>query len=519
MPLPCKLPVPCIAGAATALFAAVMPWIPNAHAQPAPSLCRELAVYSSHGPSHGPSHGQSRGPAEVLAYPDVPLSIQFPDTVIAISTPGTTHIDMAHEANLVLVKAHRSSDPGDTTTLDIHTVSGRWQLRIRNAARRDMVQQQIVVKTAITTPAMPPVPVTRPLPVGPLQPVPVPPQVTQYLTDVRRREEERWDYRSLVPLRTTALGGPLHVDIHGGGWRDLDMILRVDVWNPTLQPYIVRTVELALGKTDKLIAIKTYWPSPAALVKSGFVVIPPGERVSLEITAPNVAMNNSEITPLTLFVVGDKQRSGRKVDVWFEPVHAGDMDEFDAQQAQKRKDWLARGRVSLQLQALYGALWLPSPADSEDIDATSVKGLGLRGTYGFNTMLSVAAEIVGASSGKASYGEVMHEGMTGDLTQSAKLGRVEFSGMLQFGETVVPIIRAGLGGYGSSRHADFLVAGQEREAPETPFEVNGYWVLGAGADLRSGPVIAGVGLSLLSAFGDQTRSVELSVHIGGSWKP
>jgi hypothetical protein len=181
-----------------------------------------------------------------------------------------------------------------------------------------------------------------------------------------------------------------------------------------------------------------------------------------------------------------------------------------------------RGKTSLHLQGVYGAIWLGDGAGLDKSDATSVTGLGVRAQYAFNRWLAVEGEALGASTGDSQFRGVTYDGMQGDLRRSASLGRVQFGGVLRLGEGpyILPL-RLGVGLQGASHSGTLATATGDVPGPES-FEWTALFSFGTGLDVRLGPFRAGIACSVMNPWGDydlSRRSIEAGLHFGYAWKP
>ena len=85
----------------------------------------------------------------------------------------------------------------------------------------------------------------------------------------------------------------------------------------------------------------------------------------------------------------------------------------------QKRDEEARGRVSVQVQALGGYIWLYDGLQLGETEAASFRGLGARVTYGFTRLLSFEAELIGARTGSdARFDDVSFNDVDGDLVRS-----------------------------------------------------------------------------------------------------
>jgi hypothetical protein len=178
-----------------------------------------------------------------------------------------------------------------------------------------------------------------------------------------------------------------------------------------------------------------------------------------------------------------------------------------------------KDKVSLHLQGVYGAVWLGDGAGLDKSDATSLKGLGVRAQYAFNRYIAVEGEALGASTGTARFEGVTYDGMQGDLTRSASLGRVQFGGVLRLGKQIVPLLRLGVGLQGASHRGTLTTATGEAPGPDA-FEFDTIFFYGTGLDIRLGDHFrAGITLSGVQRFSSGFQAIEAGIHLGYAWKP
>jgi hypothetical protein len=183
--------------------------------------------------------------------------------------------------------------------------------------------------------------------------------------------------------------------------------------------------------------------------------------------------------------------------------------------------------LSLHVQAVGGAIWLGDGIDLEELDATTLKGLGVRVEYELSKRLSVEGELMGASTGDAEFRGVAYEGMQGDLMRSAALGRVQIGGVLRLGKKkIIPTVRLGLGLQGASHDAVFTPAAGASVEPDVGFELSAIVHFGAGLDVRLGEhFLAGAGVTAIlvasrfTAEPASSNAIEAGLHLGYSWAP
>jgi hypothetical protein len=185
-------------------------------------------------------------------------------------------------------------------------------------------------------------------------------------------------------------------------------------------------------------------------------------------------------------------------------------------------------RISVHVQAFMGGIWLANPLDKEEIDPTTVKGLGVRIAYELSPRLLFEADLVAASTGESRFDEATYNGIQGDLVRRATLGRLSLGGMLRLGVPrgrFDPVVRLGLGLQGANHTAELEVGGVRMAGPDVGFEVSTLFLFGGGLDIRLGEnFTAGFIFSatnrLNNLSGEGIRgSLEAGVHLGYSWKP
>jgi hypothetical protein len=315
----------------------------------------------------------------------------------------------------------------------------------------------------------------------------------------------RWE---IVPRQVHRAAGPVRVHIERARWLGvadaarpaLDHVslrLFAEIENSGMQPFMLRRIEVTTGHRGAardIADIAIAWPGMP--MEGAIAVIPPGERVNMALTLPDAL--RGDITPLALQVGDGTYEAESQAQEWFlVPVSADELD--------------ARGRITLAVQGIGGAMWLPNPANADELAAARVSGLGIRVSYGINRMLAFEADVLGMSAGEATFDD--------DSARSASLARIQIGGVLQFGqESVIPSVRAAAGlQFGT------LEAGMPT-GTDNVFTASLVYNLGIGLDYRFtehliGGIRASAGRATALDSGGPGGSIEAGIHLGYSWNP
>ena len=177
------------------------------------------------------------------------------------------------------------------------------------------------------------------------------------------------------------------------------------------------------------------------------------------------------------------------------------------------------GKLTINLQAIGGVIWLGDGLEQNKLEPTTLQGLSVRVSYGLHRLFSVETEIVGAGSGQASFNDMSYNNMDGTLHRSASLGRVQFAGVLRLGEKIIPTLRLGVGLQGAGYDAELMTETGPKAGPESGLEFTTTLNFGAGLDVRLGDhLAAGFAASVISR-GTDPSSIEAGIHAGYAWKP
>ena len=200
---------------------------------------------------------------------------------------------------------------------------------------------------------------------------------------------------------------------------------------------------------------------------------------------------------------------------------------IDEAEEQLRRDRAAReraeaerGRVSLHVEALGGAIWLGDGLEQRKPTATSLTGLAVRAVYGFNQWVAFEGWIMGAGTGQARFTGMTIGEQDGTLVRSASLGRVQFGGVLRFGDRIIPTVRLGLGLQGAGYDAELMTATGSEPVAESGLELTTTLNFGAGLDVRLGDhFAAGFAFSGVQQWAEGLQAIEAGIHVGYAWQP
>lgn len=333
----------------------------------------------------------------------------------------------------------------------------------------------------------------------------------------------------------TAHSGPVSVRLGHGEWGDNgEFFATYEITNTGIAPYRVDVAE-AFSRQKKIDDVEVL-PDVPSSDETLLAVVQPGKSASGVVILTNVTEH--DITPLTIVFRGPNGISPivakapdwliprRMEDVLAERDRAKANEDRLREELRRRDEDLAReraakedaeaGKMSVDLQGVYGAIWLANPLDKEQLDPTSLSGLGARITYGLTRRLNFEAEIIGARTGEAGF-----QVMDGELMRRAVVGRAQGGMMFRFGEDRFrPLVRLGLGLQGASHTAEMLMEdGSRIPGPNVAFEWTTLLNFGGGMDIRLGDhFAAGFALDVMSE-GAKPRSIEAGIHLGYVWQP
>ena len=353
--------------------------------------------------------------------------------------------------------------------------------------------------------------------------------------DERRREEERRRKLEraapmadlsppvILPDRATIVttGGPIFVHIAHGWWEQEELFLAFDTLNNAVLPRRIAQV-LAFDRAGRRLPIDIrhiQHTGPVEVAGDLLAVIPGGSQARGFLSLPDAA--NGDIRGLTIALLGadGETLATASVGDW-ESRRQILVPMSDEEIERQKRDEEARGRVSVQVHALRGYIWLDDGLGGEELDATILRGLGIRTTYGINRLLMLTGEVAGASSDAARFDGISQGGMQGVLHRTATLGRVLLGGQVSLGHRVVPYARLAVGFHGTAYDSELMTGNSPENSPDESFEIDGVWMVGSGVEFRLGKqFVAGGGFVYLQGSRTEQRLLELGAHFGVAWKP
>ena len=178
------------------------------------------------------------------------------------------------------------------------------------------------------------------------------------------------------------------------------------------------------------------------------------------------------------------------------------------------------GKITLSLAAAYGVVWLEDGLDASQLDGTDLRLFGGWVTYGFTEKINGEALIVLGNSGQARFADMTINDVQGDLLRNTTLGRAQFGALVRWGDRYKPTFRAGLGVQAASYDSKFMVGSNNTPGPESSVDVHGLWYFGAGLGIQlTDHVMADLSGNFVQLVSSESRSVQLGLQIGYSWKP
>lgn len=299
---------------------------------------------------------------------------------------------------------------------------------------------------------------------------------------------------------------------------DKEQFLVFDIDNQTQRPFELDGVQLLVSRQQVITIDTVVLDKPGEPERGIHSIIPPQQsargalRVPDSVKVDDVASLSVALSELSSAMPVIATATGRFV-----------LTDLTEEEHQLRlRDREARGRITLQVQPVFGAMWLANPLDTTSaLDATSLAGLSIRAAYGFNRFLSLEGELAGVSSGNVQYTGMDYEGMRGELTRSARLARALIGGVVRMGYRYVPMVRLGLGFQGIDNGSRFTPdTGSATDGPNAGFSADFFLSFGAGFEMRLGNHWnAGVGVVFARPFAGTSLSLETGLHLSYAWKP
>lgn len=314
-------------------------------------------------------------------------------------------------------------------------------------------------------------------------------------------------------------GDELAISLSSASWTGRKFYLALDVSNKTGQPVPLdhHQVKDRQGAQHESRLMAMF---PEIEPDGGKRFLAPGKETRMVLEIPGAIEGDFAATRVALLTSATgSEIAWAAVDAWQgNPLF---LPKPHDQIERERRDREALGRVTLQLQPLFGAMWLANPLEDSPLGMASVNGFSVRAAYGFNRFLSVEGELSGAFSGPARFSGMAYNNMQGVLTRDAQFGRAQIGGLLKLGHRYVPTLRLGIGLQGTDHRAEFTPeGGQSVDGPELGFQAKAYFTFGAGFDVRFGNGwLAGLDATFAQLIADESSVLLIGLHVGYSWQP
>ena len=313
----------------------------------------------------------------------------------------------------------------------------------------------------------------------------------------------------------------LYVAIKECEWlHDRDLLLTIEAENLWNQPFPLEAIDVRDAKGVE-IPFEPVFETRAIDQEQGRIhTLSPRERMTAGLVLRGAWKRDLEGMRLEFRGrVGTHVATTANRVIRFRPVPDGDLEA-------ERRDREARGRITLQVQPTYGAVWLANPLVDGAQGATSLTGGSVRVSYGINRLFAFEGELSGASSGSVRFDGMMFQNEPGQLTRNASIGRARLGGVVRLGHQVIPTMRLGIGFQGSNHDSRFLpTGGGDMPGPESGFKSDLFFSFGAGVDIRLGEHwMAGMDVSAIGVAKSLDTesiggSVEAGLHVSYSWQP
>ena len=300
---------------------------------------------------------------------------------------------------------------------------------------------------------------------------------------------------------------------------DAERYFVFDVYNHSSRLFELDAIQLIVNGQTTIPVDTIYFDRAGEPARGIHTIIPPRQRARGALRLPP-ATRDVEIDDLVIAL--HELRGGLPLTATAQTTRRYEIAPITEEELRLRqRDREARGRVTIQVQPMYGAIWLANPLRADKLEATSLTGLGLRVAYGFNRYFSLEGELAAASSGSAGFDGMTFQDQQGVVLRNARLGRAQLGGMLRLGQTYVPTARLGIGFQGISHNTRFVPeTGGEMAGPDLGFEAKAYFSFGAGFDVRLGNRWSiGWLASFAQSIGTEISSVTTGIHLSYGWKP
>ena len=280
-----------------------------------------------------------------------------------------------------------------------------------------------------------------------------------------------------------------------------DGVLRVLIDNSSFSPVTITGISVFDDRTavDRVRALYIDGRSAENPAQDVLLTIPPRTRVEGSI----LVRDPGTVDGLLKVVVEGPSRV----------LHAAQW--IDLQRPAKPEE--PEREKALGIHGAGGVIWLRDEFEGRRSKPTDTAGAGLWLLYAWSEHVHVQLDAMGLSTGEVRFADTTVNGVQGELTRSAKVARVQGSGVLRLGTRgIMPFLRLGVGVQILS-YSETFSAG---EPPESSLEAGVLFGGGGGAQLRLGSrVIAGVELGFAAELGGGAPHLQGGIHLGYTWQP
>ena len=298
-----------------------------------------------------------------------------------------------------------------------------------------------------------------------------------------------------------ANGQSKHVDVY------------FDVYNPYPETLPLASLHVSNDQITDHVADRVALKVPIPADPRVLGVIPPNSQIRGVVTLPEAANNSVESLRLELRTANGMKPIVAAAKSWrFRPVSNEQLE----------REAAAR-QVALSLHALTGAFWFSDSTGLDDEKAAFLWGLGLHAQKGLGNGFTLEGELQAAWTGDARFGGVIVDGVAGELSRNASLGRFILSGSTGFGHPLSTTVRVGLGLQAASQNTRFVEDSMTAPNVDSFLEWSTFVAFGADLKRRLGKhVVLGIRGAVVTPFAQSDtkpfrRSLEIGLQLGFGW--
>ncbi|MEM9492152.1 MAG: hypothetical protein AAGC55_23600 [Myxococcota bacterium] len=333
---------------------------------------------------------------------------------------------------------------------------------------------------------------------------------------------------TLMPMpedAKVASDGTLTLEFTQARWNGAFFLLSIQLTIPHGRPYRLADSRIVSSDGNAVPAeisfTRTDSPPPDGLLAQ----VESGAPVTLVIAADLTGKDSTDGLTLHLSEPDGRRpvtapipdyRDGRIL--W--PIGPKEKARIQAEEERQRleKERQRRGKqMIVSVQGFYGAYFMRDGVGQGETEVTSMSGLGVRVTQGFIPEFALEAELAAGTTGSAQWDDIAIDGVTGELTREAWLGRAMVSAVGRMDDKVNPYIRIGIGVQVAGHDAEFS-AGTD---PGSKTEFTYFLGFGGGGDLRMAENFI-LGAALNFTPGQESEAVfrssfQAGLHLAYAW--